>query len=188
MLTRDDFPGKRLVDAVIDLPFALPTIVASLVMLALYGPASPVGVHISAHRVGRGVALLFVTLPFVVRAVQPVLLEMDREVEEAAASLGANNSMIVTRVMLPALTAGVVVRCGAGVLPGHRRIRLGGADRRCGARQHRGVLAVDPHPDRERRPAGGRRRVDRVADDLVRVLFVLRTFGLRAARREETAG
>ena len=91
MLTRDDFPGKRLVDAVIDLPFALPTIVASLVMLALYGPNSPVGLHLQHTKWGIGIALLFVTLPFVVRSVQPVLLELDREVEEAAASLGANN-------------------------------------------------------------------------------------------------
>jgi ABC-type molybdate transport system substrate-binding protein len=71
-------PGKRLVDAVIDLPFALPTIVASLVMLALYGPNSPVDLHLQHTRWGIGVALLFVTLPFVVRSVQPVLLELDR--------------------------------------------------------------------------------------------------------------
>ena len=96
VLTRDDFPGKRLVDAVIDLPFALPTIVASLVMLALYGPNSPVGLHLQHTKWGVGVALLFVTLPFVVRSVQPVLLELDREVEEAAASLGANNLTIFT--------------------------------------------------------------------------------------------
>ena len=73
VLTRDDFPGKRLVDAIIDLPFALPTIVASLVMLALYGPASPVDLHLQHTKWGVGIALLFVTLPFVVRSVQPVL-------------------------------------------------------------------------------------------------------------------
>jgi sulfate transport system permease protein len=72
VLTRDEFGGKRLVDAIIDLPFALPTIVASLVMLALYGPSSPVGIHIQHTKWGIGVALLFVTLPFVVRSVQPV--------------------------------------------------------------------------------------------------------------------
>src|SRR6185369_13009905 len=82
VLTRDDFPGKRLVDAVIDLPFALPTIVASLVMLALYGPNSPVDLHLQHTKWGVGIALLFVTLPFVVRSVQPVLLELDRETEE----------------------------------------------------------------------------------------------------------
>jgi sulfate/thiosulfate transport system permease protein len=113
VLTRDDFPGKRLVDAVIDLPFALPTIVASLVMLALYGPNSPVGLHLQHTRWGIGVALLFVTLPFVVRSVQPVLLELDREVEEAAASLGANNLTIFTRVVLPALLPSLL--SGAGL-------------------------------------------------------------------------
>ena len=96
VLVRDDFPGKRLVDAVIDLPFALPTIVASLVMLALYGKNSPVGLHLQHTPRGVGMALAFVTLPFVVRAVQPVLLEIDREVEEAAASLGANGPKIFT--------------------------------------------------------------------------------------------
>ena len=113
VLTRDDFPGKRLVDAVIDLPFALPTIVASLVMLVLYGPYSPVGLHLQHTRWGIGVALLFVTLPFVVRSVQPVLLELDREVEEAAASLGANNLTIFVRVVLPALLPSLL--SGAGL-------------------------------------------------------------------------
>ncbi|MCV7215498.1 sulfate ABC transporter permease subunit CysT [Mycobacterium crocinum] len=113
VLTRDDFPGKRLVDAVIDLPFALPTIVASLVMLALYGPNSPVDLHLQHTKWGVGVALLFVTLPFVVRSVQPVLLELDREVEEAAASLGATNSVIFTKVVLPALLPSLL--SGAGL-------------------------------------------------------------------------
>lgn len=113
VLVRDDFPGKRLVDTVIDLPFALPTIVASLVMLALYGPASPVNLHLQHTRWGVGVALLFVTLPFVVRSVQPVLLELDREVEEAAASLGATNAVIFGRVVLPALVPALL--SGAGL-------------------------------------------------------------------------
>ena len=113
VLTRDEFPGKRLVDAVIDLPFALPTIVASLVMLALYGPGSPVGIQLQHTKWGVGIALLFVTLPFVVRSVQPVLLELDREVEEAAASLGANNYNIATRVILPALLPALL--SGAGL-------------------------------------------------------------------------
>ncbi len=113
VLTRDEFPGKRLVDAVIDLPFALPTIVASLVMLALYGPGSPVGIHLQYTKWGVGIALLFVTLPFVVRSVQPVLLELDREVEEAAASLGANNYIIGTKVILPALLPALL--SGAGL-------------------------------------------------------------------------
>lgn len=113
VLTRDDFPGRRLMDTVIDLPFALPTIVASLVMLALYGPSSPVNLHLQHTRWGVGVALLFVTLPFVVRSVQPVLLELDREVEEAAASLGATNPVIFTRVILPALLPALL--SGAGL-------------------------------------------------------------------------
>lgn len=113
VLTRDDFPGKRVIDAVIDLPFALPTIVASLVMLALYGPNSPVGLHLQHTRWGIGVALLFVTLPFVVRSVQPVLLELDQEVEEAAASLGAGAPTIFTKVILPALLPALL--SGAGL-------------------------------------------------------------------------
>ena len=90
VLVRDDFRGKRLVNSIIDLPFALPTIVASLVLLALYGPNSPIGIHVAYTRVAVVMALLFVTLPFVIRAVQPVLLEVDQEMEEAAASLGAS--------------------------------------------------------------------------------------------------
>ena len=113
VLTRDEFGGRGVVDAVIDLPFALPTIVASLVMLALYGPASPVNLHLQHTKWGIGVALLFVTLPFVVRSVQPVLLELDREVEEAAASLGATNPVIFTRVVLPALLPALL--SGAGL-------------------------------------------------------------------------
>ena len=113
ILVRDDFIGKRLVDAVIDLPFALPTIVASLVMLALYGNNSPVGLHLQHTAWGVGVALAFVTLPFVVRAVQPVLLEIDRETEEAAASLGANGPKIFTSVILPSLLPSLL--SGAGL-------------------------------------------------------------------------
>jgi sulfate transport system permease protein len=113
VLVRDDFVGKRLVDAIIDLPFALPTIVASLVMLALYGHNSPVGIHLQHTAWGVAVALAFVTLPFVVRAVQPVLLEIDRETEEAAASLGATGPKIFTSVVLPSLTPALL--SGAGL-------------------------------------------------------------------------
>ncbi|CQD17284.1 sulfate ABC transporter [Mycobacterium lentiflavum] len=113
VLVRDDFPGKRLVDAVIDLPFALPTIVASLVMLALYGKNSPVGLHLQHTAWGVAVALAFVTLPFVVRAVQPVLLEIDRETEEAAASLGASGPKVFTSVVLPSLLPSLL--SGAGL-------------------------------------------------------------------------
>ncbi|WP_416063746.1 sulfate ABC transporter permease subunit CysT [Rhodococcus indonesiensis] len=113
VLVRDEFPGKKFVNALIDLPFALPTIVASIVLLALYGPESPIGIHLNASQPGLVVALAFVTLPFVVRSVQPVLLEADREVEEAAASLGANNLTVFRSVVLPVLTPAVV--SGAGL-------------------------------------------------------------------------
>jgi sulfate transport system permease protein len=108
VLVRDDFPGKRVVNAVIDLPFALPTIVAGITLLALYGPSSPFGLHLAYTRIGVAVALLFVTLPFVVRAVQPVLLELDKEVEEAAASLGASNLTTFRRIVLPALRPAII--------------------------------------------------------------------------------
>ena len=107
LLVRDDFPGKSAVNAVIDLPFALPTIVASLTLLTLYGNDSPLGIHLAATRAAVVVALMFVTLPFVVRAVQPLLLEMDREMEAAAASLGAGNFTIFRRVILPNLLPGL---------------------------------------------------------------------------------
>jgi sulfate transport system permease protein len=113
LLVRDDFPGKSAINAVIDLPFALPTIVASLTLLALYGNDSPLGIHLAATRAAVVVALMFVTLPFVVRAVQPLLLEMDREMEAAAASLGAGSFTIFRRIifpnLLPGLAAGVAL-------------------------------------------------------------------------------
>jgi sulfate/thiosulfate transport system permease protein len=108
VLVRDHFPGKRFVNALIDLPFALPTIVAGLTLIALYGPDSPVGIHLAYTRAGVLVALLFVTLPFVVRSVQPVLIELDREVEEAAASLGASNATTFRRIVLPALRPAIL--------------------------------------------------------------------------------
>ncbi|HEY6550820.1 MAG TPA: sulfate ABC transporter permease subunit CysT [Solirubrobacterales bacterium] len=107
LLVRDDFPGKSAVNAVIDLPFALPTIVASLTLLTLYGNDSPLGIHLAATQAAVVVALMFVTLPFVVRAVQPLLLEMDREMEAAAASLGAGNFTIFRRIILPNLLPGL---------------------------------------------------------------------------------
>jgi sulfate transport system permease protein len=108
VLVRDRFPGKRLVNALIDLPFALPTIVAGLTLIALYGPQSPVGIHAAYTRGAVVIALLFVTLPFVVRSVQPVLMELDREVEEAASSLGASNLTTFRRVVLPALRPAII--------------------------------------------------------------------------------
>ena len=101
VLVRDTFPGKSVVNAIIDLPFALPTIVAGVTLLALYGPSSPFGVNIAFTRAGIVVALLLVTLPFVVRAVQPVLLELDVEMEQAAASLGAGRFTVFRRIIFP---------------------------------------------------------------------------------------
>jgi sulfate transport system permease protein len=103
VLVRDRFPGQRVINSLIDLPFALPTIVAGLTLIALYGPDSPLGIHLAYTRAAVIVALLFVTLPFVVRSVQPVLIELDQEVEEAAASLGAANATTFRRIVLPAL-------------------------------------------------------------------------------------
>jgi len=101
VLVRDEFPGKRVLEVLIDIPFALPTIVAGLVLLSLYGADSPIGINWYATRPALLVALLFVTLPFVVRAVEPVLLSLERDVEEAAASLGAGPLTTFRRIVLP---------------------------------------------------------------------------------------
>lgn len=185
VLTRDDFPGKRLVDAVIDLPFALPTIVASLVMLALYGPASPVGIHLQHTKWGVGIALLFVTLPFVVRSVQPVLLELDREVEEAAASLGANNFTILTKVILPALLPALL--SGAGLAFSRAIgefgsvVLIGGAvpgETEVSSQWIRTLIENDD------RVGAAAISIVLLAISFV-ILFVLRAIGARAAKREE---
>jgi sulfate/thiosulfate transport system permease protein len=107
LLVRDEFPGKSAVNAVIDLPFALPTIVASLTLLTLYGTKSPLNIHLQSTQAAVVIALLFVTLPFVVRAVQPLLIEMDREMEEAAASLGASGFTVFRRIIFPNLLPGL---------------------------------------------------------------------------------
>ena len=111
VLVRDAFPGKDLVSALIDLPFALPTIVAGLTLIAMYGVRSPLGINVAYTRMAVVLALLFVTLPFVVRAVQPTLAELDREMEQAATALGASGwttfRLIVLPNLLPAILAGV---------------------------------------------------------------------------------
>jgi sulfate/thiosulfate transport system permease protein len=112
VLARDEFPGKSIVNSMIDLPFALPTIVAGLTLLALYGPDSPVGINVAFTRAAVVMALLFVTLPFVVRAVQPVLLELDREMEQAAESLGASRTTVFRRIILPNLTPAIIAGAG----------------------------------------------------------------------------
>jgi sulfate transport system permease protein len=108
VLVRDDFRGKSLVNAVIDLPFALPTIVAGLTLLSLYGPGSPIGIDVAFTRTAIVLALCFVTLPFVIRTVQPVLLELDLEMEEAARSLGAGQFTVFRRIVLPNILPGIL--------------------------------------------------------------------------------
>ncbi|MHA3705033.1 sulfate ABC transporter permease subunit CysT [Jatrophihabitans sp. YIM 134969] len=108
VLARDTFPGRRVLETVIDIPFALPTIVAGLVMLTLYGEDSPIGLDLAGTRPGVVVALLFVTLPFVVRTVQPVLEVLDREAELAATSLGASGFTVFRRIVLPAILPAVL--------------------------------------------------------------------------------
>jgi sulfate transport system permease protein len=112
VLVRDEFRGKAVVDAFIDLPFALPTIVAGLTLLSLYGPHSPFHLDVADTRVGILFALAFVTLPFTVRSVQPVLAELDREIEEAAATLGASPAMVFRRVILPAVAPAMLAGAG----------------------------------------------------------------------------
>jgi sulfate/thiosulfate transport system permease protein len=107
VLVRDRFPGKRILDVVIDIPFALPTIVAGLVLLSLYGPQSPLGVDVANTRISVFMALAFVTLPFIVRTVQPVLEELEADVEEASASLGANRLTTFRRIILPSLVPAI---------------------------------------------------------------------------------
>jgi sulfate transport system permease protein len=108
VLVRDNFRGKAALNGVIDLPFALPTIVAGITLLALYGPESPVGIDAAYTKIAVIMALAFVTLPFVVRAVQPVLMEVDREAEEAAASLGASRFTTFRRIILPSLMPAIL--------------------------------------------------------------------------------
>ncbi len=107
VLVRDQFPGKALLELIIDIPFALPTIVAGLVLLSLYGNDSPLGLHLANTSGAVYLAFLFVTLPFVVRMVQPVLQELDRDVEEAAASLGASRLLTFRRIILPSLAPAI---------------------------------------------------------------------------------
>lgn len=107
VLVRDRFWGKSVLNVIIDVPFALPTVVAGLVLLTLYGPTSPMGLHFAFTRMAVWLALAFVTVPFVVRAVQPVLEELDTDVEEAAASLGASTGTVVRRIILPALAPAI---------------------------------------------------------------------------------
>ncbi|WP_367291125.1 sulfate ABC transporter permease subunit CysT [Laspinema palackyanum] len=121
VLVRYDFPFKRIIDATIDLPFALPTAVAGLTIATVYSPAgwigslvAPFGIQIAFTRFGVGIAMLFISLPFVVRTVQPVLRELESEVEEAAWSLGASNSQTFWRIIIPQLISPILIGVALG--------------------------------------------------------------------------
>lgn len=114
-LTRYEFPGRRLLDALVDLPFALPTAVAGIALTAIYAPSGPIGalaakfgIKTAYSPLGIFIALVFIGLPFVVRAIQPVLQELDKEVEEAAQTLGANSLQRAALVILPALAPALI--------------------------------------------------------------------------------
>jgi sulfate transport system permease protein len=126
VLVRYEFPGKRLIDAIVDLPFALPTAVAGIALTAIFARngwigqyIEPFGIKVAYTSLGVVIALTFVGLPFVVRTLQPVILELEREVEEAAATLGANRYQAIFRVvlptLLPAILTGFVLALARGV-------------------------------------------------------------------------
>lgn len=125
-LVRYSFPGKRIIDALVDLPFALPTAVAGIALTSLYAPTGwigqylePLGIQVAYTPIGITLALIFIGLPFVVRTVQPVLSDLETELEEAASALGANRLQIVTKIifpiLLPALITGFALAFARGV-------------------------------------------------------------------------
>jgi len=187
VLVRDDFVGKRLVDAIIDLPFALPTIVTSLVMLALYGKSSPVHIHLQHTPRGVAMALAFVTLPYVVRAVQPVLLALDREVEEAAAALGATGPKVFTSIvlpsLLPALLSGAGMSFSRAIGEFGSVVTIGGAVPGKTEVSSQWIRALIENDDRT-----GACAISIVLLSICfLVLFILRVAGGRRAKREEKA-
>ena len=144
VLVRYRFPGRRIVDAMVDLPFALPTAVAGIALTTLYAPngwigqlLAPLGIKIAYTPIGIVIALIFIGLPFVVRTVQPVMEEIDREVEEAAATLGASRFQTITPRAAARPGAGDPHRLRAGLRARRRRIRLGHLHRRQPALQDR---------------------------------------------------
>ena len=167
-LVRDRFVGQGLVNALVDLPFALPTIVAGLTLLALYGPRSPAGINAAFTRWGLLLALLFVTLPFVVRTVQPVLFELDREMEDAAASLGAGRFTTFLRIILPSILPAILSGVALAFATGGRRVRRGRAHLGEPAVQDGGRVRLRVRPHRERRHGWCRGRLGRHPPDLVR--------------------
>src|SRR6266404_1162121 len=115
VLARYRFPGRRIVDAMVDLPFALPTAVAGIALTTLYAPNGwigkllmPLGIKVAYTPLGIVIALVFIGLPFVVRTVQPIMEELDKEVEEAAATLGASRFQIITRILFPGLAPAII--------------------------------------------------------------------------------
>ena len=125
-LVRYSFPGKRIIDALVDLPFALPTAVAGIALTSLYAPTGwigqylePIGIQVAYTPIGITLALIFIGIPFVVRTVQPVLSDLETELEEAASALGANSFQIVTKIifpiLLPALITGFALAFARGV-------------------------------------------------------------------------
>jgi sulfate/thiosulfate transport system permease protein len=187
VLVRDDFVGKGFVDAVIDLPFALPTIVTSLVMLGLYGKSSPVGLHLQHTPRGVAMALAFVTLPYVVRAVQPVLLALDREVEEAAAALGATGPKVFTSIVLPSLLPALLTGAGMSFSRAIGEfgsvVTIGGAVPGKTEVSSQWIRSLIENDDRT-----GAAAISIVLLSIsFFVLLILRIFGGRAAKREEKA-
>jgi sulfate transport system permease protein len=187
VLVRDQFIGKGFVDAVIDLPFALPTIVTSLVMLALYGKSSPIGIHMQHTPRGVAMALAFVTLPYVVRAVQPVLLALDREVEEAAAALGASGPKVFTSIVLPSLLPALLTGAGMSFSRAVGEfgsvVTIGGAVPGKTEVSSQWIRSLIENDDRT-----GAAAISIVLLSIsFFVLLILRIFGGRAAKREEKA-
>ena len=175
MLVRYRFPGRRLIDAAVDLPFALPTAVAGIALTTLYAPngafgqlLAPLGIKVAYTPLGIWVALVFVGLPFVVRTVQPVIDEIEREVEEASATLGAYRARTFVRVILPMLMPALLTGFALALARGGRRVRLGDLHRRQPARGQRDRAAADRDPARGVRLRRRRRHRDRHAGDLLR--------------------
>ena len=156
VLVRYKFPGRRVVDAMVDLPFALPTAVAGIALTTLYAPRgwigsllAPLGIKVAYSPLGIIVALVFIGLPFVVRTVQPIMEEIDKGVEEVAATLGATRFQTVWRVLFPGPGAGDPDRLRARLRARRRRIRVRHLHRRQFA------LCVGNRAAAHRDPAGG---------------------------------
>ena len=162
VLVRYSFPGKRIFDSLVDLPFALPTAVAGIALTTIYAPngwlgrpLAAVGIKSAYTPLGVCIALTFIGLPFVVRSVQPVLEDMDKELEEAAASLGANRWQTFSRVVLPTIFPAALAGFAMAFARAHRGIRLGRIHRRQHADENRDYAAADHH---QARPVRLRRR------------------------------